>query len=371
MSRIYTYLNSISSGQPINFEAFAKELKKHGKGAGYLFDTFSTSKIGKSSYQVAVLREDRFAELIREHAPSEVTGRIGAAFDGSSHAAAVSGSLLITRSVVHPHPSVVLLSKHGWEAPNTLRPAALLVENLENFLALKQTVDILADCGVVLYAVASIRSYRYDVEVISKSLQRYVHQNERQRREYDQVESVFNDLLVACRELHDGKLRGNLIPKDHEVLVRFSTFKGMKRQRADSKIEWHNVDHWLHIQEHLRSSLDSLKNTQVTTTSVEPVGEDVLKARRALDVHRKLIGRLIDEWPVQVGPDAHASLHAHLAQQISDYEIADLVEGISWLKHREDIVLTPRFQLGVIEDDRQKLTYYKLRIEEQGSETTA
>ncbi|MHC8394091.1 hypothetical protein ACYZT8_10580 [Pseudomonas sp. LB3P93] len=148
MSRIYTYLNSISSGQPINFEAFAKELKKHGKGAGYLFDTFSTSKIGKSSYQVAVLREDRFAELIREHAPSEVTGRIGAAFDGSSHAAAVSGSLLITRSVVHPHPSVVLLSKHGWEAPNTLRPAALLVENLENFLALKQTVDILADCGV-------------------------------------------------------------------------------------------------------------------------------------------------------------------------------------------------------------------------------
>ncbi|WP_323166818.1 hypothetical protein, partial [Pseudomonas bubulae] len=51
----------------------------------------------------------------------------------------------------------------------------------------------------VLYAVASIRSYRYDVEVISKSLQRYVHQNELQRREYDQVESVFNDLLVACR----------------------------------------------------------------------------------------------------------------------------------------------------------------------------
>ncbi|WP_312406581.1 hypothetical protein [Pseudomonas rhodesiae] len=111
--------------------------------------------------------------------------------------------------------------------------------------------------------------------------------------------------------------------------------------------------------------------TRVTTTSVEPVGEDVLKARRASDVRRKLIGRLIDEWPVQVGPDAHASLHAHLAQQISDYEIADLVEGVSWLKHREDIVLTPRFQLGVIEDARQKLTYYKLRIEEQGSETTA
>lgn len=148
MSRIYTYLNSISSGQPINFEAFAKELKKHGKGAGYLFDTFSASKIGKSSYQVAVLREDRFAELIREHALSEFAGRIGAAFDGNSHAAAVSSSLLITRSVLHPHPSVVLLSKDGWEAPNTLQPAALLVENLENFLALKQTVDILADCGV-------------------------------------------------------------------------------------------------------------------------------------------------------------------------------------------------------------------------------
>lgn len=148
MSRIYSYLNSIRSGQPINFEAFAKELKKYGKGAGYLFDTFSTSKIGRSSYQVAVLREDRFAELIREHAPSEVTGRIGAALNGHSHAAAVSGSLLITRSVVHPHPSVVLLSEHGWIVPNTLRPTALLVENLENFLALKQTIDILANCGV-------------------------------------------------------------------------------------------------------------------------------------------------------------------------------------------------------------------------------
>ncbi|MDA7088956.1 hypothetical protein PH586_21475 [Pseudomonas sp. SA3-5] len=148
MSNIYRYLSSISAGHPINFEVFAKELRKQGKGAGYLHDTFSASKIGKSSYQVAVLREDRFAELLREHAPSEVTGRIGAAFDGNSHAVAVSGSILITRSVVHPHPSVVLLSKHGWDAPNTPRPAALLVENLENFLALEQTVDILADCGV-------------------------------------------------------------------------------------------------------------------------------------------------------------------------------------------------------------------------------
>lgn len=148
MSKIHNYLSSITAGHPINFEAFAKELSKHGKGAGYLFDTFSTSKLGKCSYQVAVLREDRFAELIREHAPSEITGRIGAAFDGNSHTAAVSGSLLITRSLAHPHPCVVLLSKHGWDAPNTLRPAALLVENLENFLALEQTIDILADCGV-------------------------------------------------------------------------------------------------------------------------------------------------------------------------------------------------------------------------------
>jgi hypothetical protein len=148
MSKIHNYLSSITAGHPINFEAFAKELSKHGKGAGYLFDTFSTSKLGKCSYKVAVLREDRFAELIREHAPSEITGRIGAAFDGNSHTAAVSGSLLITRSLAHPHPCVVLLSKHGWDAPNTLRPAALLVENLENFLALEQTIDILADCGV-------------------------------------------------------------------------------------------------------------------------------------------------------------------------------------------------------------------------------
>ena len=148
MSKIYSYLNSVSAGHPFNFEAFAKELKKHGKGAGYLYETFSASKIGKNTYQVAVLCEDRFAELLREHTPSEATGRIGAALDGNSHTAAVSGSFLITRSVAHPHPSVVLLSKHGWEAPNTLRPAALLVENLENFLALEQTVDILADCGV-------------------------------------------------------------------------------------------------------------------------------------------------------------------------------------------------------------------------------
>lgn len=49
MSRIYTYLNSISSGQPINFEAFAKELKKHGKGAGYLFDTFQRRKLERAA----------------------------------------------------------------------------------------------------------------------------------------------------------------------------------------------------------------------------------------------------------------------------------------------------------------------------------
>lgn len=149
MARIYSYLRSISLGHSINFQAFAKEMCKQGKSMGYLLDTFSASKVGKSSYQVTVLREDRFAELIREFVPSAIEGRIGAAFDGDSHTVAVSSSLLITRSVAQPHPSVVVLSEHAWMSPNAPRSAALLVENLENFLALEQTLALVADCGVV------------------------------------------------------------------------------------------------------------------------------------------------------------------------------------------------------------------------------
>ncbi|WP_324730647.1 hypothetical protein [Pseudomonas paeninsulae] len=149
MARIYSYLSSIRVGHPINFQAFAKEMFGQGKSMVYLLDTFSVSKVGRNSHQVTVLREDRFAELIREYEPSAITGRIGAAFDGDSHREAVSGSLLITRSVSQPHPSVVLLGEHAWVSPHAPRLAALLVENLENFLALEQTLAFLAGCGVV------------------------------------------------------------------------------------------------------------------------------------------------------------------------------------------------------------------------------
>lgn len=148
MSKINTYLQKIESGKPINFEAFERELERHGYGLISLRSTFVADLIEKRKYQVRVIDTERFELLKREFAISGRDDRVGAALDGNSHKTKVSGSILAIRSLAAPHPQMVMFTAGDWYYPAPLQAKALLVENLENFLDIESTLALLPKCGV-------------------------------------------------------------------------------------------------------------------------------------------------------------------------------------------------------------------------------
>lgn len=216
----------------------------------------------------------------------------------------------------------------------------------------------------ILYAISSIRSYRHDVDVIRKSLERYVRQNEQQRRQYDSIESAFNELLIACRDLHDGKLKNNVLALSHEVLNRVPTFHGLKRQLNPTRIEWHQIDHWRCLDEYLRVTLSTLRPPVSRSVVLDGASGAEAQAVRERDARSELIGLEVERWSVpEHNDDAHKALHQHLMAILPGYELDDLVEALSWLEHRADLKLIPAYRCRSIELQGYMLTYYSVTME--------
>ena len=144
-SRIYDYLVHIAEGKDINLTALLDRLQQAGISRGECSLVLRSTKLRKDRYRVEIADHDAFQRLMQRFAPSGETGRVGAAFDGDSHRAGVSGSVLMMRSIHHPHP-VVALYEHGtWRMPRSIGAVGVIVENLENFLELDKTAALAAD----------------------------------------------------------------------------------------------------------------------------------------------------------------------------------------------------------------------------------
>ena len=77
--------------------------------------------------------------------------RIDQAAQGNSHNSRVSGAMLTMRNRRQPHPQVVLVDSQGTIDTGTATPPAeraVIVENLENFLNITGTLELLPECGL-------------------------------------------------------------------------------------------------------------------------------------------------------------------------------------------------------------------------------
>lgn len=161
MSRvIYSYLAKIQSRQSVNFDALIAKLLAAGVAREDISRIFFAKKLKKNSYLVDVLLSASFDELLMRFKPSDLGGRVGAAIDGNSHRVGVSESLLIFRSVQHRHPAVGVTEAGAWVLPRVLGRVGVIVENLENFLRIDETLPFIAG---ILAVTAS------DIELISGS----------------------------------------------------------------------------------------------------------------------------------------------------------------------------------------------------------
>lgn len=141
---IHSYLVKIEAGDTLNFEALLNRLVDAGYQRPELARIFNSIKLGKSRYQVSITDPAAFTVLIERFRPSGHPGRIGAALDGDSHRASVSGAYLLMRSLMDPHPVVALYEGDHWRTPRVVAPVGVIVENLENFLELERTLILVS-----------------------------------------------------------------------------------------------------------------------------------------------------------------------------------------------------------------------------------
>ncbi len=141
--QIFKYLNNIKSGKPINFDSFRKQLYPKGYDDQTIFNIFSTQKISKSSYQVSIIDEERFALLQADFPDYAITSRVSAALAGDSHKHAGSRAMIMLWLNQQGHPVVILNDTSGIITPVTLGQRLLIIENQENFVQKNETVAFL------------------------------------------------------------------------------------------------------------------------------------------------------------------------------------------------------------------------------------
>lgn len=141
--QIFKYLKNIKSGTPINFDSFRKQLHKEGYDSQTLFKIFSTQKITKSSYQVSIIDQERFALFQAGFPEYTITNRVSAALAGDSHKHPVSQAMIILWPSQQSHPVVVLNDVNGIKSPVALGQRLLIIENQENFVQKNESLAFL------------------------------------------------------------------------------------------------------------------------------------------------------------------------------------------------------------------------------------
>ena len=138
------YLEKINRNQSLNIDLFLKSAAPFSVTETQLLKILSWKKIKAKLYSVTILDSKAFNELIQQYPLNPITDRIDASTAGNSHSKAVSGSMLSLLAHQNSFPQLVIFSSDGdYKTPNSLHKNLLIIENLENFLAVIKQPDTL------------------------------------------------------------------------------------------------------------------------------------------------------------------------------------------------------------------------------------
>ncbi|MDD5461082.1 MAG: hypothetical protein PHG00_05560 [Methylococcales bacterium] len=140
---IYKYLENIKSGKPINFDSFCKQLRLKEYDDQTILRIFSTQKISRLSYQVSIIDDKLFAQLLADFPKYSIINRVSAARAGDSHKHPVSQAMIILWPSQQSHPVVVLNDVNGIKSPVALGKRLLIIENQENFVQKNESLAFL------------------------------------------------------------------------------------------------------------------------------------------------------------------------------------------------------------------------------------
>ncbi len=131
------YLQKIKDLKPINYGLFLKSAELNLLNEKQLEKIFSKVKVKGNKYQLSIIDNRAFENLKQHYAITPPTTRVQASITGDSHLKRVSGSLLTFLAHQQSFPQVIVIDHMGsYQTPGHLHNHLLVIENLENFLAL-------------------------------------------------------------------------------------------------------------------------------------------------------------------------------------------------------------------------------------------
>ncbi|KFZ28209.1 hypothetical protein IDAT_10250 [Pseudidiomarina atlantica] len=151
-ARLNNYLAKIAANKPIDLAKFREFIASLALDVGYLASEIQAVKQGRL-YRVTFMPPE-LERTLQQLAQTDATSRTGKATINRSHDVAVSGSMLIVRPAAAGHPQVVVFANDRVaQCPFAPSRQAVIVENLENFLAFAAAAEFLQQrCDIKLAA---------------------------------------------------------------------------------------------------------------------------------------------------------------------------------------------------------------------------
>ncbi|MRI31684.1 hypothetical protein EOPP23_01575 [Endozoicomonas sp. OPT23] len=151
MKNPYEFLKAIEDGKPVPWKKGVSVLTKEGIKPGQLTTVILPDSLYDDKTTVQIIDQDAFLRLkSRFPEPVAVSDRATASLAGDSHAKAVTGSMLTLDKSSWLEPRVAVC-RNGlqWSALPEPHEHLLLVENLENFLRVEETLSLAIErCGL-------------------------------------------------------------------------------------------------------------------------------------------------------------------------------------------------------------------------------
>jgi len=149
-TRLAAYLQNVQDGKLLNYPSLERELIKRSIPESTIRACFSVELVKANKYRVHIEDEFSFQTLYTRFTENSLESRTSAAKAGDSHRTKVSGSFLLLRNQQNLQPVAVWFEADTFYCPVEQSRYALLVENLENYIATEQMVAFLNQCGVVV-----------------------------------------------------------------------------------------------------------------------------------------------------------------------------------------------------------------------------
>lgn len=202
-----------------------------------------------------------------------------------------------------------------------------------------------------------ILSLSAEVALLRNTLEQYIRLHAEQRRRYNRIEERYMKLRAAVDEVQDGRRRGFRLSIGDPLFADAKRLAGLKevKSRQGGMLSWPEKHGRSFLDEALRVAEETAGRTRTeykSQVSVAPVDPEVI---RRYERAERLTTLMAKYQPPPLAMDIYKDIHAYLEREMADYELPDVIDGLSLLD--VDVETSPT-KTNVIRHEGWEYRYY-------------